>query len=138
MLLAEIAKAQDAARRIATSVESAGYAGRYAEWYVGITNNLQDRMAEHGLPPSYNYFYVETGNRVVAGEAERLLLAVGFDGGPGGGPDATFVYAFLKWPAFQAQRQMPQQRSVGRSGTARATPADQLTTRNSDLFRHRR
>jgi hypothetical protein len=73
--------------------------GVSASWYIGITSEIERRLfGDHRVPPA-NHWYIcrQAASPEVAHEAERALLALGFDGGPAREDDAgVFVYAYLK------------------------------------------
>lgn len=135
--------AHEEARLIVKAVDKAGYAGRYGDWYAGITNDLDVRFAAHGVSPETPFYYVETSSRRVAGAAEQYLLDLGFDGDTGGGADAHIVYVFLKWPAFARERdalhaQQQKEARVRRVAEVLRgnSPHTNVTGPHRDLFRH--
>jgi hypothetical protein len=73
--------------------------GTSASWYIGIAAEIERRLfGDHRVPPA-NHWYIcrQATSSEVAHEAERALLALGFDGGAAGGDeDGVFVYAYLK------------------------------------------
>ena len=71
--------------------------GTYAEWYVGITEDLKERLF-NGHKVKDAYIYREAEDSKTAREIEKYFIEViGTDGGTGGGDeDASFVYAYLK------------------------------------------
>jgi hypothetical protein len=73
--------------------------GHSASWYIGTTSEIERRLfGDHHVPPA-NHWYIcrQAASAEVAHEAERALLALGFDGGQAReGEDGVFVYAYLK------------------------------------------
>lgn len=73
--------------------------GRSSAWYVGITQDIDQRLfGDHSVPRENHWFihreaYTSNDARAV----EKVFLDWGCDGGGGGGDDdARFVYAYLK------------------------------------------
>ncbi|MGB6604707.1 MAG: hypothetical protein WA747_10520 [Steroidobacteraceae bacterium] len=73
--------------------------GTSASWYIGIASEIERRLfGDHHVPPA-NHWYIcrQAASAEAAHEAERALLALGFDGGPAReGDEGVFVYAYLK------------------------------------------
>jgi hypothetical protein len=74
--------------------------GQYSDWYVGITNNPQERFTTHGVH-SLNHpsSWICSSENVSRG-VEEMLLKLGLQGGPGGGvsndpPVYLYVYRNL-------------------------------------------
>jgi hypothetical protein len=78
--------------------------GDSGSWYIGIAAEIERRLfGDHRVPPA-NHWYIcrQAASSEAAHEAERALLALGFDGGPAGADDdAVFVYAYLKTSVTQ-------------------------------------
>jgi hypothetical protein len=73
--------------------------GRYSDWYIGITKNLGGRLfGDHRVGLNDNSWIACLAvDSEHAREAERQLLTLGCDGGPGGGSDESCgVYAYQK------------------------------------------
>ncbi len=73
--------------------------GALSSWYVGITENVDQRLFGDHRVPKKNHWraYRKAVSSDVARAAEKALLNQGCDGGTGGGDtDAVFVYAYLK------------------------------------------
>lgn len=85
-------------REISDYIKSKG--GFPNEWYVGITNNAEDRLfKEHNVDKEKGVRIWRTANTEdEARQIERYFLeAVRTDGGPGGGSHAARqVYAYKK------------------------------------------
>lgn len=71
----------------------------FANWYVGVTNNIEERLfGYHKVHRTDGAWYHgmaidHTHSRAV----ESGLIKLGFDGGTGGGDEkAAYVYAFRK------------------------------------------
>lgn len=73
--------------------------GTCASWYIGRASEIERRLfGDHRVPPA-NHWYIcrQASCSEAAREAERALLALGFDGRPAlEGEDGVFVYAYLK------------------------------------------
>lgn len=73
--------------------------GTSASWYIGTASEVERRLFGDHRVPTTNHWYIcrQAASSEAAREAERALLALGFDGGPAGGDeDGVFVYAYLK------------------------------------------
>ena len=73
--------------------------GRPADWYVGITQDVAQRLfVNHKVPRKDHWFiHREALTSEAARAVEKAFLDWGCDGGTGGGDeDARFVYAYLK------------------------------------------
>ena len=69
----------------------------YTEWYVGITDDPDDRLREHGVQSDDWWIVRRLGSAEVARRVEEFLRKLGCDGGPGGGDEtSTAVYAYWK------------------------------------------
>lgn len=73
----------------------------YQYWYVGIASDPKRRLFnEHHVPvddDDARRIFFEANSSECARDVEAELISLGFDGGPGGGDDATtFVYVYLK------------------------------------------
>ena len=71
----------------------------YSEWYVGITENLKDRLfGDHDVPEENHWWITrETKSIEAARKVEKFFLDKGCDGGTGGGhTDAKYVYGYKK------------------------------------------
>jgi hypothetical protein len=69
----------------------------FKNYYVGITNNMENRLfGDHNVPrKGHCYIYREAVNIDSARIAEEGLLAKGMKGGSGGGDDdSVFVYCY--------------------------------------------
>lgn len=76
-------------------------ASNLANWYVGITNDVEDRLfGYHNVHRTNGAQYHAPALDVSHSRAvESALLNAGFDGGTGGGGDgdsATYVYVYRK------------------------------------------
>jgi hypothetical protein len=74
---------------------------RFADWYVGITNNVEDRLfGAHSVNRQFGAWYHTLAlDANHSRSVEQALLNIGFDGGNGGGDNTTtYVYAFRKDP----------------------------------------
>ena len=69
--------------------------GRQSEYYVGITNDVDDRLRQHGASQKLRV-YDDLGSRIDAKDTEEYLLShYSFKGDTGGGDsDSTFLYCF--------------------------------------------
>lgn len=76
--------------------------GAYRDWYVGIASDPVDRLfTQHQVPNRKDYWWIyrECNTNNDARAVEKDLLALGGDGGTGGGDNTSrFVYAYLKGP----------------------------------------
>ncbi len=69
----------------------------YAQWYVGITADPDERLAEHGLQESDWYIVRRLASAEAARRVADHLLKLGCEGAAGGGDEsATAVYAYWK------------------------------------------
>jgi len=71
----------------------------YSSWYVGISETPRKRLfTDHNVDEKSDYWiYRTTSNSTIAREIETHVLALGCDGGSGGGDeDAKAVYAYKK------------------------------------------
>ena len=71
------------------------YGGMYSDYYVGITNNVDERLKQHGASHKLRV-YDDLVSRINAKDTEQHLLShYGFKGDTGGGDsDSTFLYCF--------------------------------------------
>jgi hypothetical protein len=72
--------------------------GKYSQWYVGITSNPQKRLfGDHGVKEKGDvWIFRQCINSNVARAVEDYFLALGMNGGPGGGDDdSDYVYAYM-------------------------------------------
>ncbi len=72
--------------------------GDYEEWYIGITDNPDRRLFdEHKVDKKCkNHFYRETSSNDIARYIEQYFLALGCNGGAGGGEkDSVWVYGYI-------------------------------------------
>lgn len=69
--------------------------GVHAQFQVGITNNVDDRLRQHGASHKLRV-YDELFSRIDAKDTEKYLLdRYGFAGDTGGGEsDSTLLYCF--------------------------------------------
>ena len=67
-----------------------------SHWYVGITDNPQERGSGHKVKVSNNGFFWHAGSESNARRVEKHILSLGFDGGSGGGKVPVYVYVFRK------------------------------------------
>lgn len=76
----------------------ATYGGNYNQWYAGIAADPKDRLfnghsVRNGIDPWIHSEAVFSSE--IARNIEKMLLAHGFKGAPGGGNDSTcYVYAY--------------------------------------------
>jgi hypothetical protein len=73
--------------------------GPRSTWYVGITQDIQQRLHGDHRVPGKDHWYItrRASSSSDARESEKSLIKWGCDGGPGGGDgDATYLYAYLK------------------------------------------
>lgn len=74
-------------------------ASAFASWYVGITNDIDERLfGYHKADRQFGaWYHAPAINAVHSRSVEAALLQLGFDGGGGGGDhSAVHVYAFRK------------------------------------------
>ena len=72
---------------------------QFTNWYVGITSDIQQRLFGYHSVHRTNHRWIHgtAMNSDHARSAETALLALGFDGGDGGGDVGSLnVYAFRK------------------------------------------
>lgn len=71
------------------------YGGLYSDYYVGITNDVDLRLRQHGASHK-NRVYEDLVSREDAKDTEQYLLSqYGFKGDTGGGEsDSTLLYCF--------------------------------------------
>ena len=73
--------------------------GAYPNWYCGIATDLNERVFDDHNVPKENHWWTARRcyNHEDARAVENDLLALGCDGGSGGGDETTvYVYAYLK------------------------------------------
>lgn len=69
--------------------------GNYADYYIGITNNIERRLAQHNVK-NYDLAY-KMNSKQYAQEIEEYFLDKGMDGDTGGGnDDSVCVYVYKK------------------------------------------
>ena len=68
----------------------------YDEFYIGITNDPQRRLAEHNVDPHTGRFvWYEATNKTTAQTVEEYFLSKGMKGDTGGGQlNSTYVYCY--------------------------------------------
>lgn len=96
-ILAEPQTAQEIATEIESFMQSRG--GQNQDWYVGITKNIGSRLfGDHRVYVNdHRWIFCQATSSEHARAAEAHFLALGCDGGPGGGTEEScFVYAYLK------------------------------------------
>lgn len=75
----------------------------YADWYVGIAANPENRLfVDHNVDKENGYWiYKSAVTSTAARNVERFFIeALGTDGGGGGGDHTTrYVYAYKKTPS---------------------------------------
>ncbi len=82
---------------IHTHIQKQG--GKPADWYVGLTSDIAQRLFIHHKVPKKDHWYIyrQALSAIDARVIEKAFLDWGCDGGPGGGDvDADYVYAYLK------------------------------------------
>ena len=72
----------------------------YSEFYIGITNNIDERLfGSHKVPRENHWWiYSPADTEEIAREVEKFYLDKGMRGGTGGGTgngDAKYVYCYL-------------------------------------------
>jgi hypothetical protein len=80
---------------LANHVQQAG--GSYSQWYVGVTADPEQRLfSDHNVDKENGaWIYRQCESSTEARDIEKRLLALGFDGGTGGGDfTAYYVYAY--------------------------------------------
>ena len=78
-------------------VNESNYA--YKQWYVGITSDIDSRLyGDHNVPKKDHWrIHSQADSSDIARQVEEHFLALGMDGGTGGGDSSsTHVYAYLK------------------------------------------
>lgn len=73
----------------------------FSSWYVGIAQDPVECLFSRHQVDQLNGQWIHCGalDNVHARSAEKMLLELGFDGGPGGGDSTTtYVYAYKKTP----------------------------------------
>ncbi len=71
----------------------------YSNSYIGITSNVDNRLfGNHNVSKSSDHWIYRTAvSDTVAREIENHFLALGMDGGDGGGDGSSkIVYAYIK------------------------------------------
>ena len=69
----------------------------YRYFYIGITDNIQERLFNYHQPDSgHNYFQADTEE--IARSVERYFLKKGMQGDTGGGKQPIYVYVYLISP----------------------------------------
>ncbi len=75
--------------------------GPYSSWYAGIAADPKDRLfSDHGVDKDNGAWIFRTSSTAdEARQVEEYLIALGCDGGGGGGDAATkAIYAYKKTP----------------------------------------
>jgi hypothetical protein len=73
------------------------WGGKYADWYVGIASDAERRLFNDHAVSKENgaWIWIRAASSEDARAAEKSLLALGMDGGSGGGDyDSDCVYAY--------------------------------------------
>lgn len=71
--------------------------GAFRDWYVGVAADPRDRLfVDHSVREKFDVWIIrDAGSDSLARQTERHLLALGCQGGGGGGSCASrFVYAY--------------------------------------------
>lgn len=73
----------------------------YQNFYIGITSDIEIRLFEAHNVPRKNHWYIYqwADSEDIAREVEKYFLALGMDGGTGGGTgdgDVRYVYCYEK------------------------------------------
>lgn len=70
----------------------------YKNWYCGIASDPNSRLFnDHNVSKNSWWIHRDAGNETDVRDTENRLLALGFDGGDGGGDYTTkHVYAYRK------------------------------------------
>lgn len=70
--------------------------GRSSEWYVGIATDVRQRLfGDHNVNEYGGYWiHDKASSEAVARATEAALLRYGYKGGPGGGVNPLYVYAY--------------------------------------------
>ena len=70
--------------------------GWSSEWYVGIATDARQRLfGDHNVAEHGGYWiYDQASSEAVARATEAALLRDGYRGGPGGGANPRYVYAY--------------------------------------------
>ena len=70
----------------------------YSDFYVGITDNIQERVFGYHKVPQTGYWFITRGadTEQIARDVEKHYLDLGMDGGTGGGTggDTKIVYCY--------------------------------------------
>lgn len=73
--------------------------GIISRWYVGITEDPEQRLDAHNVLDSGPCVSREANSHIIARRIEKHFHGRGADGAPGGGDeDAVHVYAYRKQP----------------------------------------
>jgi len=74
------------------------YGGSYNLWYVGISEEPKIRLFEgHNVDKNNPWIFRSAFSSEIARRIEKYFLALGADGGDGGGDaDAIYIYAYKK------------------------------------------
>ena len=73
------------------------HGGDYSDWYVGIASKPKDRLfSDHNVSEEKgSWIWMRCTSSDVARAVEKHFLALGMQGGSGGGDDdSDFVYAY--------------------------------------------
>ena len=88
-----MAKSEDRIRQDITEL-TRGTA--YRKWQIGITNDPNTRLSQHGVDPN-DAFITRANTPGVAQRLEKNFLDKGMKGGTGGGSDdSLYIYLFKK------------------------------------------
>lgn len=70
--------------------------GGYPAWYVGIATNPRERLFEGHNVSERNgaWIYRDVGSELTAKNIEAMFLKKGCKGGPSGGNNPRYVYAY--------------------------------------------
>lgn len=66
----------------------------YNKFYVGITDNIQERLFGYHKP-NCGYIYRQADTEELARNVEKYFIKKGMQGGTGGGKRPTFVYVYV-------------------------------------------
>ncbi|MBD3329460.1 hypothetical protein GF357_03130, partial [Candidatus Dojkabacteria bacterium] len=73
------------------------HGGRYNDYYVGITDNIPERLSAHSIIAILDdYFSKDLEIEELARKVEAEFIELGCDGGDGGGKNPTIVYVYKK------------------------------------------
>lgn len=68
----------------------------YSFWTVGVTDNPNERENQHTLEKGRikSWTHCPTDNESIGRDIEKHFIALGMQGGTGGGGTASYVYIF--------------------------------------------